>query len=200
MDVPLASSGLREKDIAAINTVLSSGQLTMGPKVREFELKMAEYLKVKHFVMVNSGSSANLAMIEALLRPAYNDPQLELGDAVLVPAVAWPTTVWPILQLGLHPVFVDVELSTFAIDLEKAQKVIDNSNLPIRAIFPIHPLGRAINPKKLDTFCEKNELVQINDVCESLGSWAEGQHTGTSGTTGKSSENATGRDTAAHRH
>jgi CDP-6-deoxy-D-xylo-4-hexulose-3-dehydrase len=142
---------------------------------------MAEYLKVKHFVMVNSGSSANLAMIEALLRPAYNDPQLKLGDAVLVPAVAWPTTVWPILQLGLHPVFVDVELSTFAIDLEKAQKVIDNSNLPIRAIFPIHPLGRAINPKKLDTFCKKNELVQINDVCESLGSWAEGQHTGTSG-------------------
>lgn len=181
MDIPLASSGLRTKDIAAINAVLGSGQLTMGPRVREFESKMAEYLQVKHFVMVNSGSSANLAIIEALLRPAYNEPMLKVGDAVLVPAVAWPTTVWPILQLGLHPVFVDVEQSTFAIDLEKAQAAIDNSSLSIRAIFPIHPLGRAISPKKLDNFCEKNGLVQINDVCESLGSWSDGRHTGTSG-------------------
>lgn len=181
MDIPLASSGLRVKDIAAINTVLSSGQLTMGPRVREFESKMADYLQVKHFIMVNSGSSANLAIIEALLRPAYNDPILKVGDAVLVPAVAWPTTVWPILQLGLHPVFVDVEDTTFAIDLEKAQTIVDSSNFPIRAIFPIHPLGRAISPQKLDIFCEKNGLVQINDVCESLGSWSEGRHTGTSG-------------------
>jgi CDP-6-deoxy-D-xylo-4-hexulose-3-dehydrase len=181
MEIPLASSGLRAKDIEAINEVLNSGQLTMGPRVREFEKLMAEYLQVKHFVMVNSGSSANLAIVEALLRPAYNEPQLQLGDAVLVPAVAWPTTVWPILQLGLVPVFVDVDMSSFAIDLDKAQKTIDDSLLSIRAIFPIHPLGRAINPVILDKFCAKNDLILINDVCESLGSWSEKIHAGTSG-------------------
>ena len=104
MKIPLASSGLREVDILAINRVLRSGNLTMGAQVKDFENQMARYLNVQHFVMVNSGSSANLAIFEALLRPAYNEPQLQVGDAVLVPAVAWPTTVWPILQLGLKPV------------------------------------------------------------------------------------------------
>jgi CDP-6-deoxy-D-xylo-4-hexulose-3-dehydrase len=181
MKIPLASSGLREVDILAINRVLRSGNLTMGAQVKDFENQMASYLNVKHFVMVNSGSSANLAIFEALLRPAYNEPQLQLGDAVLVPAVAWPTTVWPILQLGLKPVFVDVELTNLGIDLSEAQKLIDSGNYPIKAIFPIHPLGKALDPAPLGDFCLKNNLKQVNDVCESLGSWTGGIHAGTSG-------------------
>ena len=181
MRIPLASAGLRDIDIAAAVKVLNSGNLTMGSEVLNFESKMAEYLGVKFFTMVNSGSSANLLMLEALMRPTHSNPALNPGDSILVPAIAWPTTVWPLIQLGLNPVFVDVDPKTIAIDLSEAQKIIDTTRIPIRGIFPIHPLGYAIPPSKLDAFVKKNGLVLINDVCESLGSWSEGVHAGTSG-------------------
>lgn len=161
--------------------VLESGNLTMGNEVKKFEAKMSSYLGVKHFVMVNSGSSANLLMIEALMRPAVTRPRLNLGDSVLVPAIAWPTTIWPLIQLGLNPLFVDVDPNTLALDLEAAQQLIDTSRIPVKGIFPIHPLGYAIPPSDLEKFTSKNELILINDVCESLGSWSEGRHAGTTG-------------------
>jgi CDP-6-deoxy-D-xylo-4-hexulose-3-dehydrase len=181
MRVPLASSGLRDQDIQAVMKVLHSGNLTMGAEVRNFEKKMAEYLGVAHFIMMNSGSSANLLMIEALMRPSKNKPLLHPGDSVLVPAIAWPTTIWPLVQLGLNPLFVDVHPENLALDLDKAQKLIDISRIPVRGLFPIHPLGYAIPPSELDKFASANELVLINDTCESLGSWSEGKHAGTSG-------------------
>ena len=181
MRIPLASSGLRPQDIAAVIRVLNSGNLTMGNEVKEFERVMAEYLKVKHFVMVNSGSSANLAIFESLLRPSKNNPKLKSGDGVLVPAVAWPTTIWPIVQLGLVPVFVDVDLHTIAIDLKDAKQKIKDSKIPIKAIFPIHPLGYSIEGEKLNQFAIENDLILINDVCESLGSWDGKHHAGTTG-------------------
>lgn len=181
MRVPLASSGLRKSDIDAVIRVLESGNLTMGAEVKNFEFKMSKYLGVKHFVMVNSGSSANLLMIEALLRPAVSRPKLNPGDSVLVPAIAWPTTIWPLIQLGLNPLFVDVDPETLALDLNAAQDLIESSRIPVKGIFPIHPLGYAIPPSALSEFVLKNDLVLINDVCESLGSWSEGKHAGTSG-------------------
>lgn len=181
MRVPLASSGLRKADIDAVMRVLESGNLTMGEEVKNFEAKMSNYLGVKHFVMVNSGSSANLLMIEALMRPAVSRPRLNLGDSVLVPAIAWPTTIWPLIQLGLNPLFVDVDPETLALDLVAAQQLIDSSRIPVRGIFPIHPLGYAIPPSELEKFTSRNELILINDVCESLGSWSEGKHAGTTG-------------------
>ncbi len=184
MRIPLASSGLREIDIKAATDTLNSGNLTMGSKVKQFEDEIAQYLGVKHFVMMNSGSSANLAMIEALLRPAKGKPKLIAGNMILVPAIAWPTTVWPIIQLGLNPIFVDVDPTTLALDLESAQEAINQHGEKIRGIFPIHPLGHAMSPNGLEEFIKKNELVLINDVCESLGSWREGKHAGTSGIAG----------------
>ena len=181
MRVPLASSGLRKSDIDAVMRVLESGNLTMGKEVKNFEAKMSKYLGVKHFVMVNSGSSANLLMIEALMRPAVSKPKLNLGDSVLVPAIAWPTTIWPLIQLGLNPLFVDVGPNTLALDLQAAQQLIDSSRIPVKGIFPIHPLGYAIPPSELEKFTSRNELILINDVCESLGSWSEGKHAGTTG-------------------
>jgi CDP-6-deoxy-D-xylo-4-hexulose-3-dehydrase len=182
--VPLASSGLRSADIESVLRVLNSGKLTMGQEVKNFESKMARYLGVNHFVMVNSGSSANLLMIEALMRPTLSRPRLNPGDSVLVPAVAWPTTIWPLIQLGLNPLFVDVDLKTLAIDLDAAQRLIDTSRIPVKGLFPIHPLGKSIYPSQLSEFSNKNDLVLINDVCESLGSWSEGKHAGTTGIAG----------------
>jgi CDP-4-dehydro-6-deoxyglucose reductase, E1 len=184
MRIPLASSGLRDVDIEAATLVLKSGNLTMGSQVKNFEADMARYLGVEHFVMMNSGSSANLAMVEALLRPAKGNPKLVPGDKVLVPAIAWPTTIWPIVQLGLEPIFVDVNPKTLALDLENAQLVVDKIGPKVRGVFPIHPLGYAISPKELHEFVMNNNLILINDVCESLGSWREGKHAGTSGIAG----------------
>jgi len=184
MRVPLASTGLRDEDIEAAITVLQSGNLTMGKKVIEFEKLIANYLGVEHFVMMNSGSSANLAIFEAMMRPSKGEPLLRQGDGVLVPAIAWPTTIWPVVQLGLAPIFVDVERDTLALDLAAASTAIRNAKCPVRAIFPIHPLGRALNSNALTNFANENRLTYISDVCESLGSFENEKHAGSSGLAG----------------
>jgi CDP-6-deoxy-D-xylo-4-hexulose-3-dehydrase len=89
-----------------------------------------------------------------------------------------------VIQLGLIPLFVDVDPKTLALDLTKAQELIDNARIPVAGLFPIHPLGYAIPPSLLDEFTKKNDLILISDVCESLGSWSEGMHAGTSGVAG----------------
>jgi len=184
MRVPLASSGLRSQDIEAVIEVLQSGNLTMGKKVLEFEKLVASYLGVDHFVMMNSGSSANLAIFEAMLRPSKGEPLLRRGDGVLVPAIAWPTTIWPVVQLGLVPIFVDVDRESLALDLVAAAEAIRNANCPVRAIFPIHPLGRALDSSALLKFADDNQLTYISDVCESLGSFENKKHAGASGLAG----------------
>lgn len=178
MRVPLAPSGLREKDIEAVQRVLRSGNLTMGELVTSFELEMARYLKSEYFVMMNSGSSANLAILEALIRPTRTESLLKKDEEVLVPAIAWPTTIWPIIQLGLVPRFVDINPLTLEIDLEHAATIIKSSPNKIKGIFPIHPLGFGIDNKKIDSFAKEFNLVLINDVCESLGSWQDHEHSG----------------------
>ena len=179
-EVPLASSGLRDKDIQAAIRVLNSGNLTMGEIVRKFESAMASYLGVPFFVMTNSGSSANLLIVESLLRPAVSSPKVKTGDKVLVPSIAWPTTIWPILQLGLVPVFIDVNPDTLALDLGKAQAYLDKSDGSVKAMFPIHPLGFGL-PRDYVDFCNQNGLTLINDMCESLGSFRDGRHSGNDG-------------------
>jgi len=178
--VPLASSGLEVEDIDAVVTTLKSNSLTMGQKVREFESSMSRYLGARHFVMMNSGSSANLAIIESLLRPTSGIPRLRRGDGVLVPAIAWPTTIWPIVQLGLKPVFIDVDPESASLDLNAAEELLSQDSHGVRAIFPIHPLGWAMSPTGLEDFCRRHSLVLISDVCEALGSWRENVHAGLS--------------------
>jgi len=184
MRVPLASTGLRSQDIEAAIQVLQSGNLTMGKKVKEFEKLIAEYLNVEHFVMMNSGSSANLAIFEAMLRPSQGEPLLRPGDGVLVPAIAWPTTIWPVVQLGLVPIFVDVDQDTLALDITAARQAIRIANCPVKVIFPIHPLGRALTSKDFEKFAQENNLTYISDVCESLGSFENGNHAGVTGLAG----------------
>ena len=159
---PLVDSSYDNQEILRCIETLLSGQLTMGARVKEFEAAFAESIGCPYAVMVNSGSSANLAIFEALLRPSVSKPFLKPGDEVIVPAVAWPTTIWPIVQLGLTPCFVDIDPHTLAIDLEKAQLTV-NQNKKIKAIFTIFPLGLCLDNDELNKFCQKNSLIQLND-------------------------------------
>lgn len=174
----LAADTLGADEIAAAKAVLDSGQLTMGRHVREFEAEFADWVGVNYAVMVNSGSSANLLMVDSLLRATSTSPRLATGDEVIVPGLAWPTTVWPLAQLGLVPVFADVDPATLAIDLESARTVIGPRT---RAMFVIHPLGRAIDLARYAEFCESHGLELIEDCCESLGAHWSGAHVGTVG-------------------
>jgi len=181
--IPLASLGFTESDIEAAIDVLRTGELTIGKKVAEFETAMADYLKVKHFIMVNSGSSANLAIIESLVRPSSGEPLLPTGSRVIVPAIAWPTTVWPIIQLGLEPVFVDIDQRTLGLDLKEARKVLEKDR-SIKALMIIHPLGLCLDGEELKQLCNDFGLILLEDNCESLGSRFNGEMAGTLGTAG----------------
>ncbi|MSY04480.1 MAG: hypothetical protein F2684_04735 [Actinobacteria bacterium] len=181
--IPLASLGFTESDIEAAIDVLRTGELTIGKKVAEFEMAMAEYLKVKHFIMVNSGSSANLAIIESLVRPSSGEPLLPTGSRVIVPAIAWPTTVWPIIQLGLEPVFVDIDQRTLGLDLKEVRKVLEKDR-SIKALMIIHPLGLCLDGEELKKLCEDFGLILLEDNCESLGSAFNGEMAGTLGKAG----------------
>ncbi len=131
--------------------------------------------------MVNSGSSANLLVVDALLRRSQVEAPLRPGDEVLVPGLAWPTTVWPLVQLGLTPVFVDIDPVTLSIDLESAHAALGPRT---RAMFLVHVLGRAADMTALGRFCADHGLHLLEDSCESLGAhWAE-RHVGTFGLAG----------------
>lgn len=177
----LAADTMGRAEIEAAKAVLDSGQLTMAGCVGAFEAEFAEWVGIDHAVMVNSGSSANLLIVDALLRARTAVAPLERGDEVIVPGLAWPTTVWPIAQLGLVPVFVDVDPATLAIDLDSAQSVIGPRT---RAMFVIHALGRAIDGERYAAFCADNGIALIEDCCESLGAHSALSHVGSTGIAG----------------
>jgi CDP-6-deoxy-D-xylo-4-hexulose-3-dehydrase len=177
----LAADTIARDEIDAAKAVLDSGRLTMGERVRAFELEFAAAVGAHHAVMVNSGSSANLLMVDALVRRSAVDAPLRSGDEVLVPALSWPTTVWPIVQLGLVPVFIDIDPVTLAIDLASARSALGPRT---KAMFLIHVLGRAPNMDPYVRFCAEHGLRLLEDVCESLGAhWGE-RHAGVFGDAG----------------
>lgn len=178
---PLAASTFGDEEIFVAKQVLDSKQLTMGEKVRQFEKEFANWVGAKHALMVNSGSSANLLMVEACLRRSKTNPPLKRGDEVLVPALAWPTTVWPLAQLGLVPVYVDVDPKTLAIDLQSAKSVLTPKT---KGMFLIHVLGQAADMNKITKFCKENGITLLEDTCESLGAYFNEKHTGTMGLMG----------------
>jgi len=123
--------------IRCIETILS-GQLTMGARVREFEQAFAAKLGAPFGVMVNSGSSANLLAVSALVNPARKR-RLRPGDCIAVPAVCWSTSLWPLVQMGLCPVLIDVEPSTLNLSIPSLTAAIKSR--PIRALMMVHVLG-----------------------------------------------------------
>ncbi len=175
----LSSDSFGNDEIEAAIGVLKSGRYTMGERVAQFEKEFAQWVGMKHAVMVNSGSSANLIAIAALMNPYYpEDQRLSPGDEVFVPALAWPTTVWPLVQLGLVPVYVDIDSDTLAISLDSAKK---NLSPKTKGMFLIHVLGQAAPMDAYTAFCKEHGLVLIEDCCESFGSFFAGAHVGSFG-------------------
>ncbi len=169
------SWGWREK--LAILKVMTKGRYTMGECVRKFEDEFAKKVGSSNAVMVNSGSSANLVMISALVHAPYD---LQPGDEVIVPAVSWSTTYFPLTQLGLVPVFVDVD-ANYNIDVTSVRKAITRRT---RAVFAVNLLGMPANLDVLRDLCKSNKMILIEDNCESYGATLNGKQTGTFGVAG----------------
>src|SRR2546428_9943895 len=163
----------------AIEALLST-RITMGERVRRFETLWAESLGGRHAVMVNSGSSANLVAAAVLVTPAFPG-RLQPGDEVLVPAVAWSTTYFPLVNVGLVPVLVDVDLETFTLDPVAAERAVGPRT---RAMLPVHLLGNSCDMAALGDLARRRHLAVIEDTCEAHGARFEGRYVGTFGVMG----------------
>ncbi len=174
---PLVENPFSKSDLDAGRKVLSSGKITMNKITEDFEKKFAKYLGVKYALMVNSGSSANLLALFALINPK-SKKRIKANSECLIPAICWSTSLWPIVQAGLKPKFVDVNLENFNIDLKDLKKKITNKT---KAILAVHVLGNSTNMQELSKIIKKRKLILIEDTCESLGSKYNGKYLGNFG-------------------
>jgi len=181
--LPLAVSTWGEEDLLAAEVVLRSGQTTMGPVTQEFESNFAEYVGARYAVMVNSGSSANLLALSALeLHRQKNGSNFEKSDLeVIVPAVSWPTTFYPINQLGLKLVFVDVDPFTFNLDVNLVASAINDRTV---GIVGVNVLGTIADWAELRKLANDAKVWLFEDNCESLGAVEGGKQAGTFGDCG----------------
>ena len=172
----LASNTWGAEELDAIRAVVESGRLTMGERVREFERAFAATFGMKHAVMVNSGSSANLVGVAALFYRRQRP--LQRGDEVIVPAISWATTYHPLQQYGLKLRFVDVDLHTLNLDASRLAAALTPRT---RMVVAVNVLG---NPCALDvirSFCDDHRLYLFEDNCESMGASLHGKPCGTWG-------------------
>jgi CDP-6-deoxy-D-xylo-4-hexulose-3-dehydrase len=166
-----------EQELIALVDASLEFWLTLGRHGLAFEEAFAEFLGVSHAIMVNSGSSANLIAIATLCSPHVERP-LQPGDEVITPAATFPTTVAPIVQHGLVPVFVDCELGSYNADPDQVANAVSDRT---RALFLPHMLGNACEMQRLTQIADRHGLYLIEDVCESMGTRFGGQLLGTFG-------------------
>jgi len=162
--------------IAAVDTCLDFW-LTAGPRAASFEQRLAEYVGVRRALAVNSGSSANLVAMTTLRSHRLERP-LEPGDEVITPAVGFPTTVAPIVQNGLVPVFVDCQMGTYNLDPEQLEPALSDRT---RALFFAHTLGIPVEMGPVMDFARAHGLYVIEDACDALGTTYDGRMVGTFG-------------------
>lgn len=178
---PLATATWDQSEYDALQRVITSGMFTMGPKVFEFEKQFASYLGAKHCVMVNSGSSANLLMVAALFYSKNTDLALKPGDEVIVPAVSWSTTYYPLYQYGLKIKFVDIDLQTLNYDLNALEKAVTDNT---RLIMAVNLLGNPNDFDRIKSIIGRRKITLIEDNCESMGAEFLGKKAGTFGVMG----------------
>lgn len=178
---PLATSSWDEAELAALQRVIASDRYSMGSEVETFEADFAKFFGSKFAVMVNSGSSANLLMTAALFFTSNPDLKLNRGDEIIVPAVSWSTTYYPLSQYGLKLKFVDIDLDTLNYDLDALQSAVTEKT---RAIMVVNLLGNPNDFAKIDNIIGDRNIVLIEDNCESMGATFEDKQAGTFGVMG----------------
>lgn len=186
--IPYASRVYDHEEM--VNLVDSSLEfwLTAGRYTDEFEKRFAEYLGVRFCSLVNSGSSANLCAFMALTSPLLGDKAIKKGDEVITVAAGFPTTVAPVIQFGAVPVFVDVTIPQYNIDVTKLEEAYSDKT---KAVMVAHTLGNPFDLKAVKAFCDKHDIWLVEDNCDALGSRylidGELKFTGTIGDIGTSS-------------
>ena len=176
--VPISGRVFDEQELELLVDSSLDFWLTTGRFADQFEGEFAKFVGVREAVLVNSGSSANLLAVTALTSPKLGDRRLRPGDEVITLAAGFPTTVNPILQNGLVPVFVDVQIPTFNVDVSVLQAAISDRT---RAIIFAHTLGNPFDLEAVTAFAKKHGLWLIEDCCDALGSTYRGQKVGTFG-------------------
>lgn len=186
--ISYASRVYDEKEMCALTDAMLDFWLTTGRFAERFEKEFAQWIGVKYAHLVNSGSSANLIAFSVLTAPELGERQIKRGDEVITVACAFPTTVAPILQYGAVPVFVDVTVPQYNIDVTKLEEALSPKT---KAVVLAHTLGNPFDLKIVKAFCEKYNLWLIEDNCDALGSqYTIGgvtKYTGTWGDIGTSS-------------
>ena len=174
---PLIKNTFSDDDIPKGINVLKSKQLTLSKETKNFEKKFTAKLKSKYSLMVNSGSSANLLALQCLINP-YRKNRLKKDDEIIIPTLCWSTSLWPIVQSNLKPVFVDINPKTLNIDEEKLETKITHKT---KAILLVNVLGNSCDMNKIIKIKKKYNLILIEDNCESLGSKYKKKYLGTYG-------------------
>lgn len=178
---PLATATWGQEEQDAMQRVIASGMFTMGANVQSFERDFAQYVGSKHCVMVNSGSSAILLMVAALFYTKNTKLKLSRGDEVIVPAVSWSTTYYPLYQYGLKIKFVDIDLNTLNYDLDQLEQAVTDKT---RAIMAVNLLGNPNDFARIQQIIGGRDIVLMEDNCESMGAKFQGKHAGTFGVMG----------------
>jgi len=174
---PLIENPFSDDDIIKGINVLKSKQLTLSKETKNFEKKFTAKLKSKYSLMVNSGSSANLLALQCLINP-YRKNRLKKDDEIIIPTLCWSTSLWPIVQSNLKPVFVDINPKTLNIDEEKLETKITHKT---KAILLVNVLGNSCDMNKIIKIKKKYNLILIEDNCVSLGSKYKKKYLGTYG-------------------
>ncbi len=186
--ISYASRVFDEKEMQSLTDAMLDFWLTTGRFSDEFEKKFAEWIGVKYAHLVNSGSSANLIAFSVLTAPELGERQIKRGDEVITVACGFPTTVAPVLQYGAVPVFVDVTVPQYNIDVTRLEQALSSKT---KAVMIAHTLGNPFDLKSVKEFCDRHNLWLVEDNCDALGSQytVDGvtKYTGTWGDIGTSS-------------
>ena len=174
---PLVENPYSDADIKEAIKVLKSKQLTISGRTKNFEKYFTKKFNSKFSLMVNSGSSANLLALQCLINP-YRKNRLKPGDEVIIPTLCWSTSLWPIIQSGLTPIFIDINQNTLNIDENEIKKKISKKT---KAILLVHVLGNSCDMDKILKIKKKYNLILIEDTCESIGSKFNKKYLGTFG-------------------
>lgn len=176
--VPVSGKVIDSDDIGSVVDSALDGWFTTGQFAEQFERKLARFVGVRSASLVNSGSSANLIAVSALTSPKLGDRRLKPGDEVITVAAGFPTTLNPILQNRLVPVFVDITLPTYEIDVNQLEAARSDRT---KAIIIAHTLGNVFELDAVTTFAKEHKLWLIEDCCDALGSTWKGRQVGTFG-------------------